>query len=235
MVKETCASTIFNSILKGNLKVLGNKKNCANLHRRLCQKNDTNFLPYRILAISTYQHYVTCSIFDGMRSCAKLWFWMLCFENEFSTGKNQQKWWHMQQDLQTLRSMRCGGSCVSKCHGRSWPHTALCHADLGECWHVKTASIPSRKASFSCLCLTNVTSLAFLVQGHFEKQLVSDFARKNEMSGTFEKNQRKLRWFLWNISSVLLSWSRSASTIFNSILKGNLKVLENNTKLRECA
>ena len=26
MVKESCASTIFNSILKGNLKVLGNKK-----------------------------------------------------------------------------------------------------------------------------------------------------------------------------------------------------------------
>ena len=109
------------------------------------------------------------------------------FLNEFSTGKNQQKWWHMQQDLQTLRSMRCGGSCVSKCHGRSWPHTALCHADLGECWHVKTASIPSRKASFSCLCLTDVTSLAFLVQGHFENKLVSDFARKNEMSGTFQK------------------------------------------------
>ena len=140
----------------------------------------------------------------------------------------------MQQDLQTLRSMRCGGSCVSKCHGRSWPHTALCHADLGECWHVKTASIPSRKASFSCLCLTDATSLAFLVQGHFEKQL-SDFARKNEMSGTFEKKQSKLRWFLWKMSSVLLSWSRSASTIFNSILKGNLKVLGNNTKLREFA
>ena len=83
----------------------------------------------------------------------------------------------MQQDLQTLRSMRCGGSCVSKCHGRSWPHTALCHADLGECWHVKTASIPSRKANFSCLCLTNVTSPAFFVEGRLESQQVNSCKR----------------------------------------------------------
>ena len=122
-------------------------------------------------------------------SCGFAWY---VFKMNVAVAKTNR---NGEQDLQTLRSMRRGGSCVSKCHGRSWPHTALCHADWGECWHVKTASIPSRKASFSCLCLTNVTSLAFLVQGHFEKQLVSDFARKNEMSEHLNKNQSKLRCF----------------------------------------
>ena len=45
---------------------VGEQKNCANLQRRLCQKIDTHLLPYHILAISTYQDSVTCSIFDGM-------------------------------------------------------------------------------------------------------------------------------------------------------------------------
>ena len=138
------------------------------------------------------------------------------FLNEFSTGKNQQKWWHMQQDLQTLRSMRCGGSCVSKCHGRSWPHTALCHADLGECWHVTKASIPSRKANFSCLCLTNVTSLAFFVEVRLESQQVNSCKRLicGEKSASYQvilqkkrnvrnssKGWSKLRWFTLVLSA----------------------------------
>ena len=44
-------------------------------------------------------------------------------------------------------------------------------------FHVKTASIPSRKANFSCLWMTGVTSLAFLVQGRLEKELVNSCKR----------------------------------------------------------
>ena len=101
---------------------------------------------------------------------------------------------------------------------------------------MKTASIPSRKASFSCLCLTHVTSLAFLVQGHFEKQLVSDFARKNEMSGTFEKKSKQTT--LVSTENILclaiVVKETCASTIFNSILKGNLKVLGNKKNAQIC-
>ena len=129
------------------------------------------------------------------------------FLNEFSTGKNQQKWWHMQQDLKTLRSMRCGGSGVSKCNGSSWPHTAW-HSWFGRMLTCENSfdSKPQSKLFLSLFDKCHFTCLP--CSRTFWKQLVSDFARKNEMSGTFEKNQRKLRWFLWNISSVLLSWSR---------------------------
>lgn len=66
----------------------------------------------------------------------------------FAKAMNQQKWWHM-QDFKTLRSMRWGSGVSRYTRGSSWPHTALCRADLGKNWHVETASIPScKKTSF---------------------------------------------------------------------------------------
>ena len=158
------------------------------------------------------------------------------FLNEFSTGKNQQKWWHMQQDLKTLRSMRCGGSGVSKCNGSSWPHTAW-HSWFGRMLTCENSfdSKPQSKLFLSLFDKCHFTCLP--CSRTFWKTTSKWFCKeKRNVRNIWKKSTQTTMVSMEHILCLAIMVKETcASTIFNSILKGNLKVLENNTKLRECA